>query len=302
MTRSISAANDRYLDALSRINERVARAQREVSTGKRVAKPSDDPDSISAMLQVRAELGRIEQSRVNLNRVKTEVDAAESGLQNAVKLFDRVRALGMAAASGINTALTRQGMADELKSIIERLTGIANTGVDGRSIFAGDSDQGLAYDVDFVTQTPPWGAYLGSAPTRLAIHPTGVEFNIAITAQEIFDNPDPAKNVFQAVENLRQALLADDDQAIQAALAPLAGISAHLNSALMFYGNAQSQVTEGITTAETLKLRLSAEKAGIEDADLTASILELELASFQQEAALRVKASSPTRSLFEYLK
>ena len=302
MTRSINAANDRYLDALSRINARVSRAQREVSTGKRVAKPSDDPDSISAMLQVRAELGRIEQSRVNLSRVKTEVDAAESGLQNAVKLFDRVRALGMTAASGINTTLTRQGIAGELKSIIERFTGISNTGVDGRSIFAGDSDQGLAYDVDFDTQTPPWGSYLGSASTRQATHPTGVEFNIAMTAQEIFDNADPSKNVFQAVENLRQALLADDDAAIESALVPLAGISAHLNSALMFYGNAQSQVNEGITTAETLKLRLSAEKAGIEDADLTASILELELASFQQEAALRVKASSPSRSLFEYLK
>ncbi|MBE0656461.1 MAG: hypothetical protein IH602_02160 [Bryobacteraceae bacterium] len=302
MTRSINAANDRYLDALSRINARVSRAQREVSTGKRVAKPSDDPDSISAMLQVRAELGRIEQSRVNLGRVKTEVDAAESGLQNAVKLFDRVRTLGMTAASGINTTLTRQGIADELKSIIERFTGISNIGVDGRSIFAGDSDQGQAYEVDFETQTPPWGAYLGSASTRKAIHPTGVQFKVAMTAEEIFDNPDPVKNVFQAVENLRQALLADDDGAIETALVPLAGISAHLNSALMFYGNVQSQITEGISTAETLKLRLAAEKAGIEDADLTASILELELASFQQEAALRVKASSPTRSLFEYLK
>lgn len=302
MTRSINAANDRYLDALSRINERVSRAQREVSTGKRVAKPSDDPDSISAMLQVRAELGRIEQSRVNLGRVKTEVDAAESGLQNAVKLFDRVRTLGMTAASGINTTLTRQGIADELKSIIERFSGISNTGVDGRSIFAGDSDQGQAYEVDFGTQTPPWGAYLGSASTRKAIHPTGVEFKVAMTAQEIFDSADPSKNVFQSVENLRQSLLADDDQAIQAALVPLAGISAHLNSALMFYGNVQSQVTEGITTAETLKLRLAAEKSGIEDADLTASLIELQLASFQQEAALRVKASSPSRSLFEYLK
>lgn len=302
MTRSINAANDRYLDALSRINARVSRAQREVSTGKRVAKPSDDPDSISAMLQVRAELGRIEQTRVNLGRVKTEVDAAESGLQNAVKLFDRVRTLGMTAASGINTTLTRQGIADELKSIIERFAGISNMGVDGRSIFAGDSDQGQAFEVDFDTQTPPWGAYLGSASTRKAIHPTGVQFKVAMTAQEIFDNPNPAKNVFQAVENLRQALLADDDQAIETAMVPLAGISAHLNSALMFYGNVQSQITEGITTAETLKLRLAAEKAGIEDADLTASILELEMASFQQEAALRVKASSPTRSLFEYLK
>jgi len=125
MTRSVDASNDRYLDALRLINQRVARAQREVSTGKRVSTPSDDPDSISALLQVRAELGRIEQMQTNLTRTKTEVDASESALQSAVKLFDRVRSLSMTAASGINTALTRQGIADELKTIIERFTGLA---------------------------------------------------------------------------------------------------------------------------------------------------------------------------------
>ncbi len=302
MTRSVDASNDRYLDALRLINLRVARAQREVSTGKRVSTPSDDPDSISALLQVRAELGRIEQTQTNLTRTKTEVDASESALQSAVKLFDRVRSLGMTAASGTNTTLTREGIADELKSIIERFTGLANTEADGRFVFSGDSDQSHAYAVDFDTQTPPWGAYLGTATTRKAMHPTGVQFQVAMTANDIFDNADPAKNAMRSIETLRQALLADDDQAIQSALAPLAGISAHLNSALMFYGNAQSQVADGISTGETLKLRLSAERSELEDADATASILELQLASFQQQAALQVKASAPRRSLFEYLK
>jgi flagellar hook-associated protein 3 FlgL len=302
MTRSVDASNDRYLDALRLINQRVAKAQREVSTGKRVAAPSDDPDSIGALLQVRAELGRIEQTLTNMTRTKTEVDASESALQSAVKLFDRVRSLGMTAASGNNTTLTRQGIADELRTIIERFTGLANTEADGRFVFSGDSDQNHAYAVDFDTQTPPWGVYLGTATTRKATHPTGVQFNVAMTARDIFENVDPAKNAMQSIETLRQALLANDDQAIQSALAPLSGISAHLNSALMFYGNVQSQVADGISTGQTLRLRLSAERAELEDADATASILDLQLASFQQQIALQVKASAPRSSLFEYLK
>lgn len=302
MTRSVDASNDRYLDALRLINLRVAKAQREVSTGKRVSTASDDPDSISALLQVRAELGRIEQTQTNMTRIKTEVDASESTLQSAVTLFDRVRTLGMTAASGNNTTLTREGIADELKSIIERFTGFANTEADGRYVFSGDSDQSHAYAVNFDTQTPPWGAYLGTATTRKALHPSGVEFQVAMTAQDIFDNSDPSKNVMQSIETLRQALLADDDEAIQSAMAPLAGVSAHLNSALMFYGNVQSQVADGISTGATLKLRLSAERAELEDADATASILELQLASFQQDVALQVKASVTRSSLFDYLK
>lgn len=301
MTRSIDAATDRYLDALKSINERIARAQREISTGKRVEKPSDDADSVSALLQVRAEAGRVTQARANLTRVKTEVDAAESVLQSAISLFDRVRSLGAGAANGTANDVTRAGIADELKSIIERFAGLSNSEVDGRYIFSGDSDQNPAYTVDFAAQTPPWGTYLGSASTRQAAHPTGIKFGISLTAKEIFDNDDASKNVMQSVETLRQALLAGGDQAIQAALAPLGGISQHLNATLMFYGTAQTQISNGISTSASLLLRLNAEKAELEDADTTATILELEQATFQQEAALKVKAASPMRSLFEYL-
>jgi flagellar hook-associated protein 3 FlgL len=302
MTRSVDASNDRFLAALASINGRLARAQREVSTGKRIATPSDDPDSIGAVLQVRAELGRIEQCQTNLSRSKTEVDAAESAVQSAVKLFDRVRSLAMTGASGNNTAMTRQGIAGELKSIIERFAGLANTEVDGRYIFSGDSDQTHAYAVDFATQTPPWGSYLGTSSTRKAMHPTGVQFDVALTASEIFDNADPAKNAMQAIETLRQALLAGDEPLIQSALGPLAGVSAHLNAALMFYGGAQSQLADGMAAGETLKVRLNSERAQLEDSDATAAIIELQSAAFQQKAALQVRASTPRTSLFEYLK
>ncbi|HPT26146.1 MAG TPA: hypothetical protein PLZ95_06970 [Bryobacteraceae bacterium] len=301
MIRSIDAASDRYLDALRSINDRIARAQREVSTGKRVATPSDDPDSISALLQVRAELGRVTQAKTNLSRVQTEVDTAESMLQSAVTLFDRVRSLGATAASGTSTAVTREGIADELKSIIERFAGLSNTEVDGRYIFSGDTDQSPAYAVDFDTQTPPWGTYLGTTSTRQAAHPTGIEFDVAMTAKAIFDNDDASKNVMQSIETLRQALLAGDDDTIEDALAPLSGISQHLNAALMFYGTVQTQIDNGISTSESLILRLSSERADLENADSTAAILELEQATYQQTAALKVKAAAPRASLFEYL-
>jgi len=301
MIRNIDAASDRYLSALSAISQRIARAQREVSTGKRVTTPSDDPDSTAALLSLRAQLSRVSQTKTNLSRFKTEVDGAESTLQSAVMLFDRVRSLGSQAASGTSNALTRAGIADELKSIIERLAGLANTDVGGRYVFSGDTDQSPAYRVDFDTQTPPWGAYLGSTTSREASDPMGVSFKVAMTAPEIFDNADASKSVLQAVETLRQALLADDDAAVEDALAPLAGVSQHLNAALMFYGMVQTQVSDGMSTSESLIVRLSSERSVLEDADTAVAILELEQATFQQEAALKVRAASPTRSLFEYL-
>jgi len=300
MIRSLDAATNRYLDILRELNARMERAQRQVAGGKRVAVPSDEPDSVVSLVSAKADLARMDQIRANLARFRTEVDGAEGVLQQAVKLFDRVRTLGMTGASGIQTAITRQGIADELKSLLERMVGIANTQVDGRYVFSGNADQTAAFELDW-SGAPPWGTYQGAAATREAIHPTGVTFRVSLDADWIFNNTDPGRNVFASIENLRQALLSGDEAAMQAALAPLADVAAHLNAALMFYGNVQTQIAEGLETASAMSLRLKTQIAGIEDADLTEAIVELQQVRFTQDAALQVRAASPRRSLFNYL-
>lgn len=289
-----------FLENLKWINERMGKAQREVASGKRIDTVSDDPDSVSTLLEARAGMARLEQIGKNLSRVKTEVDAAEASLQGAVRLFDRVRTLGMAGASGTQTELTRQGLAGEIGSILDRLVGLSNTEAGGRFIFSGNNDQQAPYALD-LAQNPPWTSYQGTAADRRMEHPTGVLFQVSMDAQEIFDNPDPALSVFQSVENLRQALLANDEQAITAALGPLAGVGNHLNSALTFYGNVQAQLTEASDTASRLSVRLSTDIASMEDADVTEAIVTLQQLKFTQEAAMRVRAEVPRMSLFDVL-
>jgi flagellin-like hook-associated protein FlgL len=103
------------------------------------------------------------------------------------------------------------------------------------------------------------------------------------------------------MEDLRQALLSNDDDAIHAAQAPLAGVGAHLNSSLTFYGNVQAQVGEAAETASRLQVRTSTEIGNLEDADITEAIVTVQQLKFTQEAAFSLRASVPRRSLFDYL-
>lgn len=296
MFRAIDASTDRFLDSLRVMNERMERAQREVASGKRVTAPSDAPDSISTLLQVRADLSRLDQVGSNLNRVRAEVDAGESALSSAIQLFDRVRTLGMTGASTVQSPLTRESIASELQGILDRLVALANTQVDGRYIFSGDSDTTPAFSL-----TPALSAYQGSAATRQALHPAGVPFPVAMSADQIFTHPNPDRNVLASIENLRQALLSGDEDAMKQALVPLGEVSAHLNSALSFYGNGQTRVAEAVDTAARLKLRLRTELSELEDADPTQAIIDMQQASFQRDAALQVRGSFPSKSLFDYL-
>lgn len=301
MIDTLNTSSNRFLEALQLINARLERAQREVGSGKRLITPSDAPDSVSSLLQVRADVARLEQVAANLNRTRAEADTAEQALQSAVKLFDRVRTLGMTGASSVQTPETRQGIADELQSILERFVGIANSQVDGRYIFSGDSDQVPAFQLDTSTPTGV-SPYMGVAATREAIHPTGVTLKVSLSGDGIFDNADPDKNVFGIISTLRAAILSGDEAAMNAALAPLPKTSAHLNSGLTFYGNVQNQMLEAVDTTARLKTQLGTERSELEDADATAAIVELEQLRFQQEAALRMRSSMPRSNLFDYLR
>ncbi|MCC7155777.1 MAG: hypothetical protein IT161_14475 [Bryobacterales bacterium] len=300
MYTSLDAKTTLYLNSLKNVNAGIERAQREIGTGKRVISSSDDPDVLSGLMQTRSDLARLKQVQANMNRLDTEVNTAESTLQQAVKLFDRVRVLASEASGIAQTADSRRTIAGEVQDLLERFVKLANTESDGRMIFSGDSDQSGAYSIDF-TQTPPWSAYQGTAATRRALHPNGTTFAIAKPADEIFDNADAASNVYASVEALRQALLTNDETALRSAMDGMAGVSTHLNNMLGFYGNAQSQISDAKDTASKMQLNLSTQLAGFEDADVTESVVTLQQLQFQQQAALQVRASTPMRSLFDYL-
>lgn len=300
MVRSLDPSTEGFLNNLNNIAARMEKAQRDISTGLRIHSVSDDPDQISTLLQARADLAAAGQNQINLGRVKAEVDAAEQALQQAVSQLDRVQTLGAQGFTDTATADSRAALANELGAILENLAGLSRTAVEGRYVFSGDADQQAPYTVD-LTQPDPVSAYMGSAATRQIQHPNGSRFSVARTAQEIFDSANPAENVFDAVNNLRVALLNNDSAAIEAALPNVASAQEYLGRQLAFYGTVQNKVASAMEFGDRLKLQLQTHVTSLQEADLTEAILELNQAQLQQQAALQTRAQMPRGSLFDYL-
>jgi flagellar hook-associated protein 3 FlgL len=276
------------------------KAQSQISTGVRMARVSDDPDQVSTLLSARAALSAADQVQSNLGRVTAEVNAGEQALESAVQLFERARTLGAEGATGTQTADTRSTIAGEIGSIMEQMVAVTGTQVEGRYIFSGDADQNAPYTIDLSLPTPV-SSYQGSASTRLVQHPNGTTFLVGHTAREIFDTADPTTNVFQTLGALRDALLANDDAAINTSLDALTKSSAHLNGELAFYGTAQNKLQDATNFGQDLQLQLKTQISSMEDADVTEAILELQQGSIQQEAALSSRTKLPRQTLFDFL-
>ncbi len=301
MIPTLKPSDQQFLNQLNRISDRMLSAQRQVTTGVRISQVSDDPDQISTLLQARANLSSAQQIQSNLGRVQAEVDSGEQALQSAVTLFERARTLGAQGASGTYDAGSRAAIAQEIGSVLQQMVGVASTQVEGRYIFSGDTDQAAPYTVD-LSQSTPVSAYLGSDATRLAQHPNGTTFRVSHTAQQIFDSTDPATNVFGALTNLRDALLSNDDTAITTAVDGLKVVGDHLNSELAFYGTTQNTVAAAQDFGQRLQVQLKTQISGLEDADLSQAILELNQGKVQQQAALNSRSQLPQTTLFDFLR
>lgn len=300
MLRSLDANSEVFLDNLNRIASRMQRAQRELATGLRFANVSDDPDQVSTLLQAHAELQSNQTIQDNLGQVKGEVDTAETALQSAVKLMERVKTLSAQGATGTATVESRQSIAGELGSLLEQLGGISRTTFEGRYLFSGDNDQTAPYTID-LSQANPISPYAGSVATRQVQHPNGTTFGVSRSALEIFDNPDSAKNVFFAVDTMRKALLANDSSAIRASLGGIGTALDHLNGQLAWYGTTQNKVAEATDAAQQAELQIKTHIGNLQDADMTEAILEVQQAQTQQQAALQLQGQIPRKTLFDFL-
>lgn len=300
MISSLDSGSLAFLNGINQIHRRSERAQTQLTTGLRINSISDDPSQIPALLATQAELGRTQQISSNLNNVKAEVDTAEISVQSAVSLVERAQTLGTQGQSAFVSADSRTQIAGELGGILQQLVGVANTTVGGRFIFSGDSDQTAAYTLD-LTQANPISAFGGTASTRQVEHPDGSVFSVSKTAQDLFDSSNPQQNVFQTINNLRTALLNNDQAGIDQGIPALKGIGTYVNQQLSFYGVAQNRVADGLDFGSTLATQLQTRLSGIRDADLTQAITEFTQANTQQQAALSARAKIPRSSLFDYL-
>jgi flagellar hook-associated protein 3 FlgL len=291
--------NDRiFLERTSEQRARASLAIERLSSGKKFRVASDSPTDTVAILTARSSLSSNDQLVSNLSRLEIEVDAGEQSLAQSVKLIEKAVTVAVAGLSPSQNADTRASLALQIDSAIGDLVRQANTKVEGRYIFAGDSDQTRPYGFS-AGALDPVSSYGGSNSTRLAEDPLGGSFRIGITAQEVFEAP--GNDVFAALTGLRDALSSNDTSAIETQLSAVKTAGSFVNGQLAKYGSFQSQVRDAKAAAQERKLSLSQQLATLEDADVYAEASILSSANNNIEAAMSAKRLTSKGSLFDYL-
>ncbi len=116
---------------------RMQKLQEQVATGKKINRPSDDPDGARKVLNFRSEDLKLDQYSKNVLTAIQSLEFSESILQNTSDTINKVQEL---IVQGVNPT-TEQGVRDviakEIDEILESVLADSNSQRLGRYIFAG---------------------------------------------------------------------------------------------------------------------------------------------------------------------
>lgn len=116
---------------------RLLELNRQLATGKRVEKPSDDPAASARVRALRAEIADLEQFGRNQEAASRLLRQAEAAIATFSDRVQRLRLIAVQAGSDILTTGDTRALGAEVAEILEDIIGIANTASEDRFLFAG---------------------------------------------------------------------------------------------------------------------------------------------------------------------
>jgi len=126
------------LNGILKNQEEVNKTQQQVSTGRRVLTPADDPIASTKILQLQQDLALNEQYSRNMTAAQNRLNLEEVTLGSITDRIARLKELTVQAGDGSYTIVNRQAIAAELYQVQEALGDLFNTkDANGEYIFAG---------------------------------------------------------------------------------------------------------------------------------------------------------------------
>ncbi len=292
-----SMLSHRALDGLQTGLGRLSHIQEQLSTGRIINRPSDDPSGATSAMRLRASRSDQQQYARNADDGLGWLNQIDSTLSSVTIQVRRARELGLQGAnSGAMNAQGREALATEVDKIRDGLIGDANAAYLGRPVFGGITAGDQAYDAA--------GKFVGQA----SVSPAGVSRTVADGVTIRVDSEGPSvfgadgDSVFDHLTALSTALRSGDATAIRDAVTAVDKDGSRITTAQADVGTRTARIEKAKAAAEDADLALSSRLSEVENTDLPKATVELQLQQVAYQAALAATAKVMQPSLLDFLR
>ena len=306
----VTTANafDSSLSNLQRRQQALSQSQEQLTSGKRVNKPSDDPAAAAAAERALAAESRSKAQLRALDSSRQSMQLAESALGDAGELMQQARELVASAGNGTHTDADRKVIGEALRGLRNDLLAVANrSDGTGRYIFGGQGADGhpLLDSPGGVAFNAASGQLMGASG---AASPLSMDGQAAWLQAPDAANPGSMLSVFDVMDRVAGELLTTGRTSAQVASTVRNGLG-DIDSTAHNLSAWRSRTGETLNRIDGIGQRLSQtaldaqrERSDAEDLDMLQAISDFKNKQTGYDAALKVYSTVQQMSLLQYVK
>jgi flagellar hook-associated protein 3 FlgL len=282
------------LNTLNQVTAQEDEALQEVSTGKKLNVPSDDPAGMAMLIENKADQSDCDQYQQNITTLLSSMQTADSALNSVTNSLSQAITLGVEGAGGTLSSSDLSAVAGEVSGIRNQVLALANSTFNGSYLFGGAK-----------TSTPPF--------VQSSTDPSGVSYDgdstvthvpvgdgISIAANQPGDDLfTTGTNVFGALQDLTTAL--SNGTGIEAATEELRSAFDQFSSERVSYGTAMQQLNAENDFQSNNELQLQTQENTLSGVDMATAISQLTNAENARNATLEAASRIGQTTLLDYL-
>ena len=264
-----------------------------LTSGRAIAKPSDDPTGTVTALGLRQDVKAQAQYARNADNGLGWLSAGEQALRSGTELLANARNLTL---QGMNTGAlsveARQAIAVEVKGLRDDLLAVANSTYLGRPVFGGTTASPTAFAAD--------GTYQGDSGTLQRRVDAATTVRVDTSGAQVF-GADAASSVLTILDRIATDVVADPTQ-LNAHLADLDAAFARFTGAVADTGARYARIERAAQGIKDASLASTSQLAQVEEIDLPKTVLELQTQQVAYQASLAATAKVIQPTLMDFLR
>lgn len=270
-------------------------ALQELSTGRKVNQPSDNPAAVAGLIENNAQTSQVNAYLSNISTLQGSMQEADSTLNSVVTALTQAISLGVEGASSTMNQSDLNAIAQQVDGIQQEILGYANQSYEGSYLFAGTavntqpfvSDSSSSSGVTYVGATAVNNVEIGDGQTVPA----------SLTGSQLFTAS--GANVFQSLADLSSALQSGSN--VSAAEGEVQNAFNYINAQRTFYGSTLDRLNSATSFLNAENVQLSQEQNTLVGADMATAATQLTQAETDLDATLEAGGSISKDSLLDYL-
>ncbi len=285
----------------------------QLSTGKKINRPSDDPVVAMRGVNYRSELSKVNQFERNMSELRNWMDSSDEALNEAGQAMHRVRELVTQASNDTYEENQRDNMASEIREIRNHIVELANTKVNNKHIFNGTNTLEKRFetseDGELQVQNADGNWVAADDPTAPELNNEDVLIEVSdgvkLAANSNADNAFPVE-LIQELDQIVASLIEDDPPNNGQDFSPFIDSLDGFQQEMV---NERADLGARMNRAELIETRLSQQEVTTsklmsdnEDAHMEEVIMNLRMQENVHRAALGAGARIIQPSLMDFLR